>query len=74
VERPDYHYWEQFGELWGEEARRFLRAVREERMVRFRMTELGKRRYRVRKVMPPELMRKVARRALARLLDPELAA
>lgn len=74
VARPDYHYWEQFGELWGEEARRFLRAVREERMVRFRMTELGKQRYRVRKVMPPELMRKLVRRALAQLCDPERVA
>ncbi len=74
VERPDFHYWEQFGELWGEEARRFLRAVREEQMVRFRMTELGKLRYRVRKVMPPELMKKVVRRALARLGDPERVA
>ncbi len=73
VKQPDFNYWEQFGELWGEEARSFLRAVREERMVRFRMTLLGKRRYRVRKVMPPELMRKVARRALDRLRCPEQA-
>ncbi len=67
VSPPDSHYWEQFGELWSEEARTFLRAVREDRVVRFRMTELGKYRHRVRKVMPPGLMRSVARRALARI-------
>lgn len=67
VQQPDYHYWEQFGELWSEEARIFLRAVREDRVVRFRMTELGKRRRRIRKVMPPGVMRPVARRALARI-------
>ncbi|MCE7870626.1 hypothetical protein DYH09_09640 [bacterium CPR1] len=67
VEQPDDRYWEQFGDLWSEEARTVLRAVREDRVVRFRMTELGKRRCRVRKVLSLGLMRSLAQRALARI-------
>lgn len=67
VSQPDFGYWEQFGDLWSEEARCFLRAVREDRTVRIRITQLYKRRRRVRKVMPLYVMRTVATRALARI-------
>jgi tetratricopeptide (TPR) repeat protein len=69
VSQPDTEYWEQFGDLWSEEARCFLRAVREDRTVRVWITQLYKRRHRVRKVMPLYVMRPVARRALARIVS-----
>lgn len=67
VSRPDCDYWECFGELWSEESKAFLRAIREDRLVRSSLSYLGKKRARARVVIPPEFKRNLARRALVQV-------
>ncbi len=67
VNRPDCDYWECFGELWSEESRVFLRAIRDDRLVRFSLSYLGKKRARARVVIPPEFKRNLVRRALVQV-------
>lgn len=67
VNRPDCDYWECFGGLWSEESKVFLRAVRDDRLVRISLSCLGERRARARVIIPPEFTRNLARRALVQV-------